>query len=308
MAMTNHQHQALAEHERLIALMGLVAQVPEGIDSCPSDEQLADFVSGGMSAKNRRIMLAHLDRCQDCYYAWLEIGSYLGEQVTENRHKTRPTYLERIRAWTGGALSAWQVALPAAAALLLLGAFFLMPATSNLQQLIDREYAASADLYADAGEASSKSLPLPWDNAVQGFNQSEPPPEKQAFGAGLWAGKHELAGIRQPPIPALLAHPSGKDWDDTEWKNYFEFGKWAYLMQTRIRSGYEHWNWENQRTIWQALHQSFFDKGREKQNKEALAALERLQAPIQDASSNQAAEPLAALNRRFTLIIYQLAP
>ncbi|MEN8218761.1 MAG: hypothetical protein ABFS56_20790 [Pseudomonadota bacterium] len=71
-------------HERIVALLGVAThQQKSKAGTCPTDEQLAAFITKG---KQRQRMLAHLNRCSKCYHRWLETASYVKSLEADKSH------------------------------------------------------------------------------------------------------------------------------------------------------------------------------------------------------------------------------
>lgn len=65
------------EKERLMARLALAATNLSDVETCPSDKKLAAFIDNRLRGTERQAMLAHFNRCRQCYQHWLEIAVYL---------------------------------------------------------------------------------------------------------------------------------------------------------------------------------------------------------------------------------------
>ena len=76
---------------RLIALLGKAASKTTTTESCPTDQQLADFIQGHLKNKVQQRVLTHVNDCPDCRQAWLDTSAYMEivalEQSTRYQQK-----------------------------------------------------------------------------------------------------------------------------------------------------------------------------------------------------------------------------
>lgn len=59
--------------------------------TCPDPEVLAAFIDGRLSAQERRQVVEHLDRCEECYEVVAETARFQGEEVPGARVVTPPS-------------------------------------------------------------------------------------------------------------------------------------------------------------------------------------------------------------------------
>lgn len=106
------------------------------------------------------------------------------------------------------------------------------PSPDLLNEQIDRAYAAVHAENTPPREAAPRAIPpLPWEGAALAFSGSHRSAPRQAFGAGLWAGRQALlsAEAREAP-PAFLSPPGGVGWPNTAWADYYALGRWMVLV------------------------------------------------------------------------------
>jgi hypothetical protein len=221
------------KQEREMALLGLAATDTPRVMSCPSEETLARFIEGTLTGQGRETLLAHLNRCMSCYYHWLEAASLLevGERAAlpPVQSGLSARAWQFLRSW----LTGWKLIVPAAA----IAAFaytvilWLPPSPDLLNDQIDLAYVAVHAENTPPREAAPRALsPLPWEGAALAFSRSHPSAPRQAFGAGLWAGRQALssAEAREAP-PAFLSPPGVVGWPNTAWADYYALGRWMVL-------------------------------------------------------------------------------
>ena len=113
------------------------------------------------------------------------------------------------------------------------------------------------ELYKDVRSAPNFSAKIiqnssPSNNSIKNnilsFSEtSRPYPAIQAFTAGVWKGRQDLLSLSSPTTISWLK----KDWATTEWKSYFELGRWTFLLESVCLNSVElpEEFWEKQKTI-----------------------------------------------------------
>jgi hypothetical protein len=295
------------ERDRRIALLALMATESEKAGACPSDETLAVFIEGQLKGEAHRAMLAHLNNCPSCYYYWLEVASYLKAESAASR--TIPLWSsiwQRFEPWFTG----WKIAIPAAAVAALVCLVVWWPASLDLNHQISADYAAV--VAQDTGELAQllPTLPVPWEGGALGFSESQPPPPRQAFGGGgVWAGRGALLGSDAESLPAFLSPPAGADWPDTEWADYYVFGRWTVLLWALAKVDYPGQDWRQHQSLLESLLAKFTKRlPTEEEANRAMAALKGLQPLLQAVQRQTNEQVRAKLSRRLEITMQQLAP
>lgn len=230
-----------------MVLLGLVATDTPMVMSCPSEESLARFVEGTLTGQGRETMLAHLNRCAPCYHHWLEAASLLngGERaaLSPAPSGSPARAWQSLRPW----LTGWKLIVPVAATAAFAYAVILwLPPSSDLNDQIDLAYAAVQAENIPPREAAQRALPpLPWEGAALAFGEPHPSAPRQAFGAGLWAGRQVLSAEAAEAPAAFLSPPGEIGWPDTAWADYYALGRWTVLvwmlaMQEDVPDGQPH--------------------------------------------------------------------
>lgn len=138
--------------------------------ACLGSELIAAFVDDRLDNENRRQVIEHLDRCEDCYELFVDVGRFQGEGVTD-RNVLRP------------ASSRWGLRQPltwitAAAAVLV--ALLLVPVMTTDREGVSSHAASlvrAMDVRPEALLGSRWAAP-----SVFGFGPHRPDP---AFGLGV---------------------------------------------------------------------------------------------------------------------------
>ena len=272
------------EEESRIALLGLIATESEKVGAYPSDETLATFLEGKLTGKARQAMLAHLNHCPSCYYHWLEAASYLNE-LEPAAPRTRPAgSLSRLWQRLQPGFTGWEMTIPAAALAALVCLVVWWPASPDLlNKQISAGYAAAVAQNALELAHIVPALPLPWEREVLGFSESQPTPQMQAFGAGVWVGRQRLLGTEAAPLPEPLSPPAGVRWPETEWGDYYALGRWTVLVWALAKAEQNVQDWrEHERLLERLLAHLRERVSLEAEAKRAVAAFERIHALLVD--------------------------
>lgn len=297
------------KQERELALLSLAATDTPRVMSCPSEEALARFIEGALTGQGRATLLAHLNRCASCYHHWLEAASLLeaGERAAlppvQSGLSARAWHY--LRPW----LTGWKFIVPlAATAAFAYTVILWMPPDLNAQ--IDRAYAAVQAENTAPREAVQGALPpLPWEGAALAFSGSHPSAPRQAFGAGLWAGRQALssAEAREAP-PAFLSPPAGAGWPNTAWADYYALGRWMVLGWMLVTQE-DVPDWQPHPGLLDGLRARLSERvSIEQEAQQAVSALSRLQ-PLLAALAHEANAPRREeLRRALEITMQELAP
>ncbi|MGH8533384.1 MAG: hypothetical protein ACREV1_11845 [Gammaproteobacteria bacterium] len=299
------------KQEREMALLGLAATDTPMVMSCPSEETLARFVEGGLTGQGRETMLAHLNRCASCYHHWLAAASLLNDSERTALPPVRSGSSARAWQYLRPCLTSWKLIVPVAATAAFAYAVILwIPPSPDLNDQIDLAYAAVHAENTPPREAAQRALPpLPWEGAALAFSGSHPSAPRQAFGAGLWAGRQALlsAEAREAP-PAFLSPPGGAGWPDTAWADYYALGRWTVLVwmlatQEDVPDGQPHPG------LLDGLRNRLSERiSVEEEARRAVNALSRLQ-PLLAALAHEANGPRRdELRRALEMTMQELAP
>lgn len=291
--------------ERLLALLGLGASQEGVADPCPSDEQLAAFVTGELRKKDRRAVLAHVNRCAECYQQWLEVGAYLDESDTNAHHArtaARAPGEHRLPTW----LTSWMWGIPVAAMAVLI-ALIWWPVPDLNRQVTDSYAVVTSD--APRGfVAIAAELPIPWEGAALGFSASRPRPEALAFGAGLLRGRDDLVRGEVFEIPAAMRPYAAGEPAESGWADYYAFGRWSVLAWALTQSPGAH-EWERQLDLLMLLIGAFQERGAEDPTaQEAVRVLLQLEPLCRDVEAQSSAQTRSALRRALLLTMQRFAP
>lgn len=211
--MTSEKTVTMRE-EQMLALLGLAASQSKSTEACPPPEQLAAFIDGHLSSTQRREMLAHLNRCEQCYQEWLKTAL----AVAELEPKPAPTQAQK---WWQKLAKTWRApwTLPLAAAVAASFAIAIVVIQKPSEQAWPApELAAVVQNYPDlkqAERAFPEIAPLAF-----AFSQTPQDPAKQALAAGVQAARHWLGGSNMPQEDQWLRSP---------WRDYYDLGQWAFL-------------------------------------------------------------------------------
>jgi hypothetical protein len=237
----------------------------------------------------------------------LEVASYLkvAEPAASRTSPLWSSIWQRFEPWFTG----WKIAIPAAAVAALVCLVVWWPASPDLNQQISADYAAV--VAQDTGELAQllPTLPVPWEGGALGFSESQSTPPRQAFGAGVWAGRRALLGSDAESLPAFLSPPAGADWPDTEWGDYYAFGRWMVLLWALAKMDYPEQDWRQHQGLLESLLAKFTKRlPTEEEANRAMAALKSIQ-PLLEVVQRQADEPARAeFSRRLEITMQQLAP
>jgi hypothetical protein len=317
--------------ERRLALLALAAKPTDTPGPCPSDEELAGFVEGRRHGEARQAMLAHLNNCPSCYHHWVAAASYLASTAQTGVEKSSADDAAALAGMTqplakGGKrwsasgildqlqslLPSWKVAVPTVAvAAAVVYAILLWPGLlmgpQDLNERISSGYAAL--IARDASELAriGSTLPLPGEETALGFSPSRPAPPAQAFGAGVWAGRIALMPSNAISMPEVFAPPIGRLWSDTDWADYYAFGRWTVLLWAAANLERPAVDWDQHELVREALLARLTERlGFEEEAERAVAGLKRVK-PLLAAVALEADDAARAyLRRGLELMMNQL--
>ncbi|MEE4356294.1 MAG: zf-HC2 domain-containing protein [Desulfococcaceae bacterium] len=257
--MTTHDSaNHMDKEDRLRVLLALGAQEPREKGPCPSDEDMAAFIDGKLSSRQREEIFRHLNQCPDCYHDWLEVAAMTAQDAPEN-------LLIRIK----NTLTSWADLLKipeparipgfATAFVCLILVVWWTAKAPEPDKMLDHSYQNAVSRNISPADAQ-----LPWENSDHSFafgpsdNYSLP---VRAFGAGLWEGRQELTEKSdRKALPDFLSpEQSQKDWPDSEWAVYYHIGRWSSLLQGVCRNEAAEMPenfWKDQKNIIAALEKS----------------------------------------------------
>jgi hypothetical protein len=300
------------KQERELALLGLAATDTPRVTSCPSEETLAQFIEGGLTGQGRETLVAHLNRCASCYHHWLEVASLLHGDERAALPPVQSGLSARawhyLRPW----LTGWKLIVPvvATAAFAYTVILWLPPSPDLLNDRIDRAYTAVQIENTPPRGAAPRALPpLPWEGAALAFSGSHPSAPRQAFGAGLWAGRQALSSAEAAEAPpAFLSPPRGVGWPNTAWADYYALGRWM-VLGWRLATQADVPDWQPHPGLLEGLRARLSERvAVEDEARRAVNALSRLQ-PLLAALAHEANAPRREEFRRaLEITMQELAP
>lgn len=224
------------DQQRAFALLGIAATKETRDQPCPPDNIMSAFIENRVGSKTRAMMLAHFNRCEDCYLLWEQLGAALEHDSVKaiKQHKADNVgSLQQFENWLNSGIS-WQVAVPGLALAILL--VVNMSDISN-QNIYSDPAMAVVRLDDEKLISSINQLPVPWEDQTFGFSKSTYPIPTKAVGAGIWNAKSTFLNSEKP-LPAQLVSDPAIDWQDSEWLDYYVFGQW--LVSAWVLANDEH--------------------------------------------------------------------
>jgi hypothetical protein len=208
----------------------------------------------------------------------------------------------------------WQVGWAFAAVLILavsLTLVFKQPPAPETP--LDKSYQAFYTHKTDELENKLRDFQFRWegeaDNVFAFGPTAQPSPATKAFGAGLLSGRETLLGNSEIALPTLLLPPAAEEnWLKTEWKPYFELGRWTILLWTasQIRPNLPLTFWDEQRDIFSQLKATFV--ARSETDNEAKKVLSQLENKIEPHLATLPTEGKRTLRINLKKMMFFLAP
>ncbi|MBF0295050.1 MAG: hypothetical protein HQL96_07650 [Magnetococcales bacterium] len=194
----------------LAVLLTLAAgqEMPGEEGVCPAPERFVALQEGRLSSGDRQALLRHLDLCFDCYRLWLrgaanQDAASPADNVIDFKRRPAPRYVA--------------IATLALAASLLLVIVRWNPFVPDPAGMLSVAYrsAISHGVRPFAGSAAPA--------VALGFAQTPgPAPLRQAFLAGVEAGRNLLSGQAETAPPAM----------ERGAELYYQLGRWTMLLQS----------------------------------------------------------------------------
>lgn len=215
------------DQDRTLALLGVAATKKQQDEFCPSENIMSAFIENRVNSESRTMMLSHLNQCQDCYLVWELVGDHIAQdnvQVVKQHTAEKSAFIQRIENWLNSVAS-WQTAIPGLAlASVTIALIVNLPDASYQDVYSDPSMVVTLD--ADTLSRNINQLPAPWKNQTFGFAKSTYTTPAKAVGAGIWSARSTLMNS-QDSLPAQLVSEPAIDWQDSEWHDYYAFGKWT---------------------------------------------------------------------------------
>ncbi len=211
------------DQDRVLALLGIAATKETEDQPCPPDNIMSAFIENRVGPKTHAMMLSHLNRCEDCYLLWEQLGSVteLNSVKAIKQHKIEKVgFFQQFENWLDSGVS-WQTAVPGLALAILL---VVNMSDSSKQKIYSDPSMPVVKLDAETLAFSINQLPVPWNDQTFGFNKSTFTTPAKAVGVGIWSAKSILLNS-QHPLPAQLVSDPAIDWQDSKWQDYYTFGK-----------------------------------------------------------------------------------
>jgi hypothetical protein len=255
-------------------------------------------------------MLAHLNRCPQCYRHWLEAAAFVEASrpaAQPEPRRSRDSFWLRITAW----LSPQTIALPLATAAIMLGVGTVLLLSQNgLERSMDDAYAGFATRNPGALAQAMSDFPLPWADAKNlGFADATVSPPAEAFAAGLWQGRTALGGTSSAGMPPPVGKDGERNWPATDWAPYHALGRWIAMGWGLAGSDSPAANWADQRRILGEIAAELRARGSgDDRAPLAVAAIGRLDRAIEGLERKPDQIAQADLKRILALTIQQLFP
>lgn len=214
--------------DRTLALLSIAATKKPQNKPCPPENIMSAFIENRVNSNTRAMMLSHLNQCQDCYLTWEQVGLYMAQNndPVVNHHKTEKLgFIQRFESWLNSVVS-WQTAVPGLALASVAIALIVNLPDASYQDVYSDPSMVVVTLDADTLTRNINQLPAPWKNQTFGFAKSTYTTPAKAVGAGIWSARSTLMNS-QVPLPAQLVSDPAIDWQDSEWQDYYAFGKWT---------------------------------------------------------------------------------
>jgi hypothetical protein len=223
-----------------------------------------------------------------------ELTNLLGYKILDIRESPKVSTLERF-SWLRrfyqsltAAFSAkpWEMGLATVGVLILVVSLILLLPKNPIDSPKNPIDSAYQTIYANNTMAAElREFQFIWETENESNslafspNQKQPSLAAKAFGAGLLTGRETLLGKRDVVLPAPFLPPAPFErWLKTDWKNYFELGRWTFLLWTvsQMQPPLPPTFWDEQRQILAQLRAAF------EQQTEVLFQLDKQIRPFLD--------------------------
>jgi len=219
---TPNAFKGIIHSDRTIALLGIAAHhLKSKPTPCPTDEELAAFISGELNGKQRQAMLAHLNRCSTCYHHWLETASYLDSiQITKTPGSSINKRIEKW--WQKGLdivarpLENLTILAPATAVLFIAVVVWMIMPHPTLSDRIDASFEVATNFQ------NVEKLSQVLTDISLGVTDPDTSPAVFAFNVGVEMGRATLAQD-SPPAQRVA-------WANSQWADEYELGRWMVLL------------------------------------------------------------------------------
>lgn len=294
------------ETEGLAALCGLAATSSgQPGEPCPPETVMAAFIEHRLDQRQKQKMLAHLNRCEDCYQVWLETCLVMEEQTAQEAPKTPSA--QSGKSWWDKIhmrLPSWTILAPSLAAATLAVAVVAVLVTRPLSPTGTPTLIALNQTSPEIASAAAQ-LPEPWAASPLAFDGNRYSPAERALAAGIWATKQRLGGVRQDAMPALLGNDLSR-WQRPELKDYFQLGQWLASAWILAQSGtMATADWRQLDQTARALIHEFSARG-EPESSKAVAILKQLQPLLQQMAERQPPPLRGQLARQLRIAMEKL--
>lgn len=185
----------------------------------------------------------------------------------------------------------------------------IVPAPSGVNQQVSEMYALSGIQNAESNAAILRGLPLPWENAALGFDPSPVDISTQAYGAGLWMGRVELLGSEKKSTPAIFSPGEDIDWRDSNWADYYAFGRWTVLVWTVVQSQPIQTDWSMHQRLLNRLLLNFSERLPEDKTAQLVVSeLQRIQKLLTKAKQPVDSGALEKLSHELVVTMHKFGP
>lgn len=292
--------------ETMLGLYALIANKTSKPDSCPSDENMAAYIDHQLVGKEHRAILKHLNHCPDCYKDWMisyeAIESFLPSQQND------ATFLEETWQKIKSYQQMWVFGLPTAAISAMIALLIIWSHPNNINQQMSDIYfqnVAHSDLYT----ATVKTMPIPWEKTSLGFNLTSLSATTRAYGAGLWDGRADLLKTANQAFPEKLLPLNKTSWLNSDWSDYYVFGRWTVMLWTALESGEEIANWQDYKSIQDGLLANLSKQAMtDNYSHQAILALKKISHLLAKVEQTNDQVTIKKLTHELKLTMYKLGP
>ncbi len=233
------------DHDRTLALLGVAATKKMQDEPCPSDNAMSAFIENRVNSETREMILSHINRCEDCYFVWEQVGVYAkqdSEQAVKQHEAEKIGVVQHVESWFKAGFF-WQTAATGLALATLAIVFVVNQPDMPYQNSETNSSMVAVELEADVLAKSINQFSDPWENQTFGFTKSTYATSVKAVGAGIWNAKSKMKNLKIP-LPAQLVSEPAIEWQNSEWHNYYAFGEWilnAWILAKAERTKLSQW-------------------------------------------------------------------